>query len=116
MIETDQWRDALLEKTRMQPLRRIGDSPGLVIQQTVEIPCRLPSGSTEVQVIPAGAVLLPQVAVLGANDMGHQTHHLEHVDTMEELANLKTLHQSPIAMAARTWKSSRAQQARGWPF
>lgn len=89
LIENEQVRDGLASNIRYCPLRVAGDSPALVVQQSLQIPCITAGGAVQMSVVPAGAVLKPDVTMFGSSMRNPSQMGFSRMTSMDDLMNLK---------------------------
>lgn len=89
LLDTTRLRDGVAASTRYSVLRSAGDSPGLVVQQSIQVPQIVAGGQIQMHVVPAGAVLKPDVTIFGPNMYDSSQLGFSRLSTMEDLANLK---------------------------
>jgi hypothetical protein len=89
LIDTEQLRDGVVANVRYAPLRVPGDSPALVVQQSMQVPQILPNGQVQMKTVPAGAVLKPDVTMYGPNMTDPSHNGFSHISTTDDLANVK---------------------------
>jgi len=89
LLDSKQLRDGLVANTAYCPLRMQGDSPALVVKQSIHVPQVIAGGQIQMHVVPAGAVLKPDVTLFGANMNDPSQQGYSKLSTMEDLANLK---------------------------
>jgi len=89
LLETERLRDGVVSNVRYCPLRSSGDSPALVVQQSIQVPQIVAGGQVQTKIVPAGAVLKPDVTMYGPNMTDPSKCGFSHITTMDDLANLK---------------------------
>jgi hypothetical protein len=89
LLESEQLRAGIASNVAYCPLRVPGDSPALVVKQSIQVPQIVPGGQVHMKVVPGGAVLKPDVTLYGANKNDPSQLGFSRLANMDDLANLK---------------------------
>lgn len=89
LLDNEQLKAGFISKVSYCPLRMPGDSPAMVVKQSLQVPQVVAGGQMQMKIVPAGAVLKPDVTMYGQNLNDASQLRFSHINTTDDLVNLK---------------------------
>jgi len=89
LLENEQLKAGFVSNISYSSIRMPGDSPALIVQKSLQVPQLVAGGQMQMKIVPAGAVLKPDVTMYGMNMNDPSQVRFSHLATTDDLMTLK---------------------------